>query len=183
MIIGRLHDLMRGRDGDWIISFSTKSDFRQAYDDLSGHDLKIDIKRFRKQRTLTANNYAWALIDKIAEKMHVSKTFVYQMAIRDIGGVSELVCVENKNVEKIERWWTSKGVGWQVDEMPSKIDGCTNLMLYCGSSEYDTEQMSCLIDSLIQEAEGLGIPTLPPKECQAMLEKWGNHESGKPITT
>ena len=176
MIIGKLRDMMRGRDGEWVISFTTRSDIRELFDDLAGKDIKIDIKRYFKQRSLSANSYAWVLIDKIAEKMHVSKTFVYQMAIRDIGGVSQAVCVQTEKKDEIKRWWTSKGLGWQVDEMPSKLEGCTNLMLYCGSSEFDTKQMSALISSLVQEAEGLGIPTVTSKEYQAMLEKWGKNE-------
>ena len=176
MIIGRLKDIMRGRGGEWVVSFTTGSDCRELFDELFGKDIKIDIKRFFKQRSLNANSYAWVLIDKIAAKMNVSKTFVYQMAIRDIGGVSQPVCVQTDKKDDIERWWTSKGLGWQVDEIPSKLEGCTTLILYCGSSEYDTKQMSALIDSLIQEAEGLGIPTITPKEYAALLERWGKNE-------
>ena len=43
--------------------------------------------------------------------------------------------------------------------------------------------MSALLDSLIQDAEALGIPTITPKEEEKMLGKWaekkereGKHE-------
>ena len=182
MIVGRLKDMMRGRDGEWVVSFTTRSNITALFDSLFGKDIKIDLKRYCKQRSLEANSYAWVLIDRIAEKMHVTKTFVYQMAIREIGGVSETVCVQQEKAERMKAWWTAKGLGWQVDEFPSKIQGCTNLTLYCGSSEYDTEQMSRLIDSLVQEAEGLGIPTITPKEYEEMMERWGKRDA-KSVTT
>jgi hypothetical protein len=45
--------------------------------------------------------------------------------------------------------------------------------------------MSGLIDSLIQDAEALGIPTITPKEELEMLRKWGkkvekSHEQVNP---
>lgn len=183
MIIGKLKDMMRGRDGEWVISFTTRTNIAQLFDSLSGKEVKIDIKRYLKQRSLDANAFAWVIIDRIAEKMHVDKAFVYKMAIREIGGVSETVCVQQEKAERMKRWWESKGLGWQADEFPSKIDGCVNLTLYCGSSEYDTGQMSRLIDSLIQEAEGLGIPTISPKEYEEMMERWGKKVESKQPTS
>jgi len=34
------------------------------------------------------------------------------------------------------------------------------IVVYYGSSTYDTKQMSALIDSLVQDAQALGIETL-----------------------
>ena len=62
---------------------------------------------------------------------------------------------------------------------PSKIDECTNLTLYCGSSEYNTRQMSQLIDSLVQDAESLGIPTLTDEMAEKMLHRWGKKYESK----
>ena len=50
--------------------------------------------------------------------------------------------------------------------------GWAYLTVYFGSSTYDSEQMSALLDSLIQDAEALGIPTITPKEEERMLGKW-----------
>ena len=183
IMVGKLRDITLNRDGTQNVTVTVNSDFRQAFDDLAKGQVKVDIRRYNKQRSLDANAYAWVLIDKIAEKMHVTKTFVYQMAIRDIGGVSETVCVQEEKAERMKAWWTAKGLGWQVDEFPSKIQGCKNLILYCGSSEFDTAQMSRLIELLIQEAEGLGISTITPKEYEALLERWGKRARTEPVTT
>jgi low affinity Fe/Cu permease len=57
--------------------------------------------------------------------------------------------------------------------MESKLPGCTVVILYYGSSSYDTAQMSALIDSLVQDAQALGIETRSPNEIQALLDEYG----------
>ena len=59
------------------------------------------------------------------------------------------------------------------DIMPSKIDGCTNVIVYYGSSTYDSKQMSVLIDRIVQDCKELGIETLPPDELLRLQEEWG----------
>ena len=41
-----------------------------------------------------------------------------------------------------------------------------------GSSEYDTKEMSVFIDGIVQEAEQLGIDTLPPAEIERLKGLW-----------
>ena len=57
--------------------------------------------------------------------------------------------------------------------MPSKLPGCTNVVLYYGSSTYDTAQMSRLIDMAVQACVEQGIETLPPEKLAGMMEEWG----------
>ncbi len=154
-----------------------EDDFRKEFAELKGHDVRIEVKRWRKRRSLDSNAYAWVLIDRIAQATGVPKTEVYRQAIREIGGVSEIVCVRTKAVDKLREGWEAHGLGWQTDVMPSKIEGCTNVVLYYGSSTYDTKQMSALIDSLVQDAQALGIETLPPHEIARLNSLWGEkHE-------
>lgn len=169
---GELKDLMFGREGEQIITLTTKGDFRQQFDELKDSPIEFTIKKFRNKRSLDANAYAWVLMDRIASKLRISKADVYREAIRDIGGVSETVCVRDGAVEKLRAGWAKQGLGWQTDTMPSKIEGCTNVVLYFGSSTYDSKQMSDLIDRLISEAKELGIETLTPQELDRLKGGW-----------
>jgi len=63
-------------------------------------------------------------------------------------------------------------LGWQTDTTPSTLDGCTNVILYYGSSVYDSKQMAALIDNLVQDAQALGIETLPPAEIARLNSQW-----------
>jgi hypothetical protein len=48
-----------------------------------------------------------------------------------------------------------------------------NVILYYGSSIYDSNQMSRLIDNLVSDCKDLGIETLPPEKLAAMTQEWG----------
>lgn len=171
-MIGKLNSLARSRDGNWLITISTPEDFSDTYDELANGDITFEIKRLRKRRSLDANAYAWVLIDQIAEKTGVKKAEVYRNAIREIGGVSTVVCVQDKAVERLRENWHRNGLGWQTETMQSKVDGCTCVILYYGSSAYDSKQMAQLIDSLIQDAEDLGIATLTEAQIGGLVDKW-----------
>lgn len=150
------------------------NDFKQLVDDMNGLEkLSIEIKPFRARRSLDANAYAWVLIDKLAEKLGESKENVYRDYIRLIGGNSEIVCVKNSAVERLCEGWGKNGIGWQTESFPSKLEGCTNVILYYGSSTYDTAQMSRLLDLIIQDCEQCGIPTDTPDEIARLKSLWG----------
>lgn len=167
---------MKARIVDFALTFSGKQrltleldeDFRHQYDELHEDEVNVEVKKYRKKRSLDANAYCWVLIDKIAQKVKLDKAQVYKRAIRRIGGVSTVVCVLDSAVNMLTQSWESKGIGWQTDILDSKIPNCTNVVLYYGSSVYDTEQMSDLIDSLVQEARALNIETLTPDKIELL---------------
>lgn len=171
---GRIRDLTRSIDGKYVISVQVDDDPRHLCETLKDADIDIEIKKHRKRRSLDANAYAWVLIGKIAEKMHIDREEVYRNAIRAIGGTSTIICIQDKALDVLLEGWRSRGIGWQAETMPSKVEGCTNVILYYGSSTYDTLQMSLLIDHIVQDAKALGIETLTPRELEEML---GQHHA------
>lgn len=179
VIGGRLSGFSLNRDGSENITITVKPGFAETYDELKDSDVTVEIKKARKHRSLEANAYAWVLIDAIAAKMGLKKTEVYRNAIKEIGGVSTTGCFLTKAVPLLRQSWEKNGLGWQVETMESKLDGCTNVILYYGSSVFDSEQMRRMIDSLIQDAEALGIPTITEQEEEKMLQRWGRKQEGK----
>lgn len=134
--------------------------------------LEFTVKKYKPKRSLDANAYAWVLIDKLAEKTGIEKEKVYRHLIRNIGGNNEMVCVANKALKRLIETWESRGVGWVADPMPSKIEGCTNVILYMGSSSYDKEQMCRLIDLLVAECKEQNIETMTPQQLEGLKENW-----------
>lgn len=150
------------------------NDFKQLVDDMNGCEkLSIEIKPFRKRRSLDANAYAWVLMDRLAEKLKESKENIYREYIRNIGGNNEMVCIKNDAVERLREAWHRNGLGWQTETTKSKLDGCTNVILYYGSSTYDTAQMSRLLDLIIQDCKEQGIQTDTPDEIARLKALWG----------
>ena len=169
---GRLVDLSIGLNRKQRVTIELDSDFRSEFEALRESDISVDVKKFRQKRSLDANAYCWVLLDKLAEHTGLNKLDLYRSYIREIGGNSETVCVLNAAVEKLCEGWHHNGLGWQTDTMPSKLDGCTNVVLYYGSSTYNTAQMSHLVDMIVQDCREMGIETLPPHKLAAMMEEW-----------
>ena len=156
------------------LTVNEKNAFLRGYDELKDlKKLSIEIKPYREKRSLDANAYCWKLINELAERLNKSPKDIYRAAIRDIGGNSEVVCVKNAAVKKLRQGWAKNGIGWQTETFPSKLDGCTNVVLYYGSSEYDTKQMSQLIDIIVQECKEQGIQTETPNRIAELKSLWG----------
>lgn len=172
-MIGKLKDLTINRDGTQNITISVQADFREEFDELYEGEVKLEIKKYNPSRSLDANARAWVLIDAISAKTGIKKHEVYRNAIRDIGGVSETVCVKNEAADTLCNRWGDHGIGWQSEKFPSKLPGCTNVTLYYGSSVFDKRQMGLFIDSLVQDAESIGIPTMTESEKEKLLLQWG----------
>lgn len=171
-IVGANIDFRTGKPN---ISFEVneRNDFKQMVDDLKECEkLSIEVKPYRKKRSLDANAYFFVLADKLAEKLRITKEDVYRNAIKEIGGVSETVCVKNEAVDRLCNGWSKNGLGWQTETFPSKIEGCTNVVLYYGSSTYDKEQMSRLIENIVQDCHEVGIETRTPDELANLLSMW-----------
>jgi hypothetical protein len=151
-----------------------KSTLQNMYEELKATEkLTIKIAKATKRRSLDANAYCFVLIGKIAEKTNVPKEEVYRKAIKEIGGNYDVVCVQDKAVEALCESWRKMGLGWQAETFPSKLDGCTNVTLYYGSSTYDVPTMSRLIDNIVQDCKALGIETKSSEELESLLGAWG----------
>lgn len=133
----------------------------------------LTIKERKQKRSLNSNSYAWTLIDKLAVKTGIGKTDIYRQYIKEIGGNNDILCVVDRAVERFRQNWESKGLGWLTETMPSKIEGCTNVIVYYGSSTYNTEQMSRLINLIVQDCKENDIETLTPAEISRMCTEWG----------
>lgn len=173
-MIGKLKDLTINRDGTQNITITVNADFREEFDELYEKDIKVDIKKFNRARSMNANNYAWELIDRISEKVNKRKTEIYRDAIRDIGGVSILTGMKDIAIDTFRRSWEKDHLGRQVEVVPgSAKPGWSNVRIYFGSSEFDSAQMGRLIDILVQDAESLGIATMTPDQQERLLLTWG----------
>lgn len=136
-------------------------------------DYVLEIKEKKKKRSLNANGYFWALCDKLAVKTGVAKTDIYRSYIKEIGGNSYTGCYIDSHIKGVCETWESYGLGWCAETYPSKIKGCTNVILYYGSSLYDTDQMSRLINLIVQDCKENDIPTLDDLEIERLCKEWG----------
>ena len=149
------------------IVINEKSDLLSGYDDLKDIEkLSIEIKPYREKRSLNANAYAWKLIGEIADIVRSSKDEVYLEMLRKYGQ-SELISVlSHIPIEQYVKYCDEVG--------ESKLNGkmFKHYRVYKGSSEFDTREMSILIDGIVGEAKELGIQTETPAELERMKSLW-----------
>lgn len=131
-----------------------------------------DVRRTRKKRSLDANAYLWALCTKIANAVGISKEEVYRKNIRE-GGEFTPLPIKAEAIDEFSRIWASHGIGWFIDVVDnSKIPGYKLVFAYHGSSEYDTNQMSQLIERVKLDAESVGVETISSEQFEDMMKEW-----------
>lgn len=132
----------------------------------------VDIKPFRKSRSLDANALCWKMCSQIASKTGINKEDVYRNAIVD-GNEYTPLPIKEEAVEEFQRIWSSNGIGWfAVDVDASKLEGYRLMFAYAGSSTYSTKAMSALIDRLIQDAKAVGADVISEREKTLLLDDW-----------
>ena len=137
--------------------------------------LNIELKKYRKKRSLDANAYCWVLCDKIAKELSkdgtpVTKDVVYKDAILQIGTFEPMI-IQEKAFDNFKRIWEKQGLGFLIQEV-SRKDKCIKVNCYYGSSTYDSKEMCLLIELLIDMAKNLGIETKPQEEIDSLLRSW-----------
>ena len=133
----------------------------------------LSVSKRRKKRSLDANAYLWVLCDKIADKLKSTKEEIYQKAIREVG-VFQLLLVEDKAADELIKKWNASGLGnfAEIAYKSRKNPECSAVIVYFGSSSYDTKEMSRVIDYIVEEAKGLGIDVSTPDDIERMKSLW-----------
>ena len=127
---------------------------------------QFEIKEHKKKRSLNANAYLWALLNKIANATRLSKEEVYLQMLKDYGQSEVISLLSDINVEGYFKYYEVIG--------ESMLNGkeFKHIKIYKGSSEFDTSEMAILLDGVIHEAEQLGIETLTESEVNHLKEMW-----------
>lgn len=135
--------------------------------------LNIEIKEWKKKRSLDANGYLWALCTEIAnhEEVRSSKDEVYEEMLQKYGYLykdedGSFITVTLKadiDISRVEGHWKFY-----------KSNGKFNAYLMIkGTSEYDTKEMAHFLDMVVEEAKELGIQTETPDKIAEMKALWG----------
>ena len=135
--------------------------------------IAIECKEHRKKRSLDANSYAWVLITKIADIQRTSKDEVYIEMLKSYGQREKQLISIIDNEEAIAMIYRATNNHCTVvGEGTVNGKQFKHLAILIGSSQYDTKQMSILIEGIVSEAKEMGIETLPPDEIKALKESW-----------
>lgn len=167
-------------DGAWLCIKARPSEVRAVCDSVSdGKKYDVTIKQHRERRSLDANAYFWVLAGKLAAKLSmpgvpVTPDMVYREYIKDVADNFEIVPVREDRIEAWCHVWCSGHIGRMAEVIGPcrKTEGYFNVRCYLGSSDYDTAQMSRLIDLIVEDCKAQGIETMTPIELERLKEEW-----------
>lgn len=149
--------------------------------------LSVELKKYRKKRSLDANAYYWQLIGKLADKLSQSTEYLHNHMLRCYGQIEVIddqgvyivipdTDAAQKMVDEAETFHLKP-----TSQVKLGKDGIMyrTYMMLRGSSSYDTKEMSTLIDGLVGECKEQGIETLTPAELERMMEAYGKKHNAK----
>lgn len=165
------------------LSLSVNEDAKQAYEELKDCELDIEIKKYRKKRSLDANSYYWVLISKLAKVLDASLNEIHNNMLCKYGypeiinGNSVLIPLQEteeteKTVKESQHYHLKP-----TSQVTTLADGklWRTYIMMRGSSTYNTEEMARLIRGLISDCKDAGIPDreiATPDEKRLLKEKY-----------
>lgn len=146
-----------------------------------------DLSEHKEKRSLNSNSYYWALVGKVAQKTRIPSAVIHNQNLRDLGLVwrinDELLPVYIPDTEKAENE-VLNATNYHMKPTSQVKEGKDGQMYRCyvmlrGSSTFNTEEMSALLDLMIQEAKAQEIETMTPNELEHMRELERNAQKNK----
>lgn len=149
-------------------------DCLNSIENLKDDKLTIDIKKWRKKRSLDANKYFWELLQKVCNYKNINTIEDYKRRVKELG-IFKQFKIMAQDVKTFEKIWTERGIAWFCEIVDTDYIGNIEFRIinaYYGSSSYNSKQMSRLIDNLVQDCKAVGIETKPQAEINSLLESW-----------
>lgn len=139
-----------------------------------GKIYNLFLKLKTKSRSLDANAYFWVLVGKLAAALRVKPDEIYRQYVPDVGDNFEVVPIKEEHIEDWDRMWCAGHVGRLTDDLGEcrNIPGYHYIRCYFGQSDYDTAQMSRLIDMVVHDCKAQGIETMTPEELRKLVNDW-----------
>lgn len=168
------------------IVLTVNEDVREVCENLKNCEkLSIEVKKYQAKRSLDANAYYWQLLTKVSEAIHVSKPYEHNRMLRRYGQIAlfdgKAAYIVLPDTEQVEQQ-IEESETYHLKPTSEVRTGKDNMMyrtymMLRGSSDYDTKEMSILIDGLVSEAKEVGIETLPPRELERMMSLYEKHHA------
>lgn len=136
--------------------------------------LNIELKKYRKPRSLDANKYFWKLLQEVCDYKDIDTIEEYKRRVKELG-IFKQFKIMTQDVKTFEKIWTDRGIAWFCEIVDTTYIGDTEFKIinaYYGSSSYNSKQMSRLIDNLVQDCKAVGIETKPQAEIDSLLRQW-----------
>lgn len=154
---------------------------------LKDKPLSVELKQYRKKRSLDANAYYWKLVGELAGVIDQSNAWIHNDMLRRFGQIEIIdghgvyIVIPDtddaqKKVDEAQSYHLKPTD--DVNEGKGGVMYRTYMMLR-GSSSYDTKEMSRLINGLVSDCQEHGIETMTPDELERMMQAYGKKHNAK----
>lgn len=162
-------------EGGWLMLKTSAADARKLVYQFKAGD--YEVAPSRKKRSINANDYLWKLCTEIADAVGDTKENVYRDAVAHVGVYRDFHGIAVSEAPTLRKAWEMLGTGWVTEQVDFEPDGeRVVIRAYYGSSQYNSKQMSRLIDWVCQQADNLGIDT-DTGRVRSLLEEWDKNAS------
>lgn len=127
---------------------------------------EYEIKEHRKKRSLNANSYLWALCTEIANVLSSTKEEVYLEELKRYGQSMLIPTAKDSKPDGYFKYYSFDS----RRELNGRV--LDFYKVYKGSSDYDTKEMSILLDGVVQDAKELDIETLDDIKLKKIIKEW-----------
>lgn len=175
-------DYMTGR---LTMLFEPCEDFQQTYEELRDCEkLSLEIKRYKRKRSMDANAYYWVLIGKLAKVLQISNPELHNMMLSRYGQPEifegKAVYMTIPDTEDAEKK-VANATDYHLQPTSQVREGNDGIMyrtykLLRGSHTFNSVEMARLIDGLIGCCKDAGIPDAEiatPDEKRLLKERYG----------
>lgn len=145
----------------------------EALGKLKNHKkLNISVAAYRGKRSLDANATLWFCLGKIAAALGADKWDIYLEALKRYGKFTHIVVKEQAVAEVRKQWRECEDMGkaWVIGEQGKPVEG-VQMLCYYGSSTYNTEEFSHLLNGVISEMVEMGLEPPSSLEVREALER------------
>lgn len=151
-----------------------------------GKEYTAQFRQKRKHRSLDANAYYRKLCSLMADKLNISTNRTHNLMMRRYGSPTivdgSLLYTFLPDTEEAEE------TAWELETLHLKPttsvkdgnDGERYRAYYVikGSHEYNSKEMSVLINGVVSECREMGIETRPPEEVESLLAEYAKTYQG-----
>ena len=160
---GKLYgETLKDKDGNNLIVINIGNDTKKLhkiFNDFREKDILLDIKKYKQMRSNEQNRYFWKCVCVLAAGLGNDNWDQYLMELERYGKYSNIILQKDAYSDFKNMWRETRIVGERRDKDGNEF---YDVNCYYGSSTYDSQEMSRLIDGVRQDLAdaGLDIPVM-----------------------
>lgn len=141
-----------------------------------GKTYTVEIKEYRKKRSLNQNDMYWSVLTSFAEALNISNARAHNLLLRRYGQLERYedkpVYVVLPDTEEAEKR-ADEAESYHLKPTSQVKEGkdgqmYRTYMLLRGSSTYNTKEMTRLLSGLLDECKEVGIAVMTEREASLL---------------